>query len=494
MKIRDISQLAGSTLLLLLAHSTQAETRNDYDIDNDGLIEINSLQDLNQIRHEFNPDELFPTISGATLYGESTGCNELGDGTCHGYELTRDLSFDSNGNGKFDSADSFWNDGKGFVPFGEFSPKFSAEFHGNGFAITHLYMNYPEQRFVGLFSYNEQSYIHDLTLSAEIIGGMHSGALIGHGWQTRIENIRANITVRSGADQIGGLIGILEDGSRVTNVALEAELFTNYRTGGLIGQAAASEFSDIAVTAHFHNYSDLDDKPGWRWMGGVTGWSDDSQYQSIVADSHFDVDASIGGILGTASLDSLSDVLVVGQVTSARSAAGMIGNDYSESGSNSITIRRGISLLHIPDTITAGGVVSSDSHYKSAAMTSVFWASDLSNTTRRIANNPSAGSNDIRANDIYCASETNNCNGLNYAGFEQPTNQGGQRLWHFNSNTQAPQLMLMGSHYPAFDTEPEPEPGSGNNGGNSSGGAIFWLLLLSAIGVRHNATKPDNGG
>ena len=171
----------------------------------------------------------------------------------------------------------------------------------------------------------------------------------------------------------------------------------------------------------------------------------------------------------------------------------MIGNDYSESGTSGVTISRGISLLRIPDTVAAGGVVSSDSHYKSSAMASVFWASDLSNTTQRIANNPNAGSNDIRASDIYCASETNNCNGLNFAGFEQTTNQSGQRLWHFNSNTQAPQLMLMGSRYPAFDPEPEPEPGSGNNSGNSSGGAIFWLLLLSAIGVRRTTTKPDNG-
>lgn len=464
---------------LLTSGAVLAETRNDYDIDNDGLIEINSLQDLDQIRHEFNPDDAFPTISGTTLYGESTGCNELGDGTCHGYELTRDLSFDSNNNGEFDPGDSFWNDGKGFAPFGQLSPKFGAEFHGNGFAIKHLYMNYTEQSFVGLFSYNEYSYIHDLTLKAEIIGGKHSGALIGHGWQTRIENIRAKVTVRSSDDQIGGLIGILEDGSRVSNVALEAELFSNYRTGGLIGQAAASEFSDIAVTAHFHNYSDLNDKPGWRWMGGVAGWSDDSQYQSIVADSHFDVSASIGGILGTANLDSLSDVLVVGQVTSARSAAGMVGNDYSESGTSGVTISRGISLLRIPDTVAAGGVVSSDSHYKSAAMASVFWASDLSNTTQRIANNPNAGSNDIRANDIYCASETNNCNGLIFTGFDQPTNHEGQRLWHFNNSSQTPQLLLMGKRYPTLNPDPKPDPDKGDN--NNSGGA--WWLWLLPVGV-----------
>ncbi|MFC3680989.1 hypothetical protein [Bacterioplanoides pacificum] len=468
---------------LLTSGAVLADNRIDYDIDNDGLIEIFTLEDLDQIRHEADPQS--GLITGATLYGNNDGCAPGDDNQpqCHGYELAADLSFDSNNNGEFDPGDSFWNDGKGFAPFGQFSPKFGAEFHGNGFAIKHLYMNYPEQRFVGLFSYNEMAYIHDLTLSAEIIGGMHSGALIGHGWQTRIKNIRANVTVRSGADQIGGLIGILEDGSRVSNVALEAELFSNYRTGGLIGQAAASEFSDIAVTAHFHNYSDLNDKPGWRWMGGVAGWSDDSQYQSIIANSHFDVSASIGGILGTANLDSLSDVLVVGQVTSARSAAGMVGNDYSESGTRGVTISRGISLLHIPDTVAAGGVVSSDSHYKSAAMASVFWASDLSNTTQRIANNPNAGSNDVRASDIYCASETNNCNGLIFTGFDQPTNHEGQRLWHFNNNSQTPQLLLMGKRYPTLDPDsdpdPKPDPDKGDN--NNSGGA--WWLWLLPIGV-----------
>ena len=510
MKIRDISQLAGSTLLLLLAHNIQADTRNDYDIDNDGLIEINSLQDLDQIRHEFNPDDAFPTISGATLYGESTGCNELGDGTCHGYELTRDLSFDSNGNGEFDAADSFWNEGKGFAPFGQLSPKFSAEFHGNGFAITHLYMNYPEQRFVGLFSYNEQSYIHDLSLDATVTGGMHSGSLIGHGWQTRIKNIRATTRVSSMDDQIGGLIGILEEGSTVANVSLQTELSSHYRTGGLIGRAAGSHFTEIAVQASFSNPDDSRTKPGWRSMGGLSGWSDDSHYQSIYIDARFDVHANVGGVIGTASDDQLSDVLITGQVIQATSAGGVIGNDYSEGAARN-KIHRAINLLHIDENINAGGIVGLASNSQQADISSGYWASDLSNSTHKIASNESYGSAFFLAGDIQCATPDTNCNGLKLTGFNTVQNSAGQPLWHFNSNTEAPHLLIMGQvfsdknadgnsdHWPLIElpvTEPiptpDPEPGSGNSGGNSSGGAIFWLLLLSAIGVRRTTTKPDN--
>ncbi|MFT6655681.1 MAG: hypothetical protein ACJAWI_002455, partial [Marinomonas primoryensis] len=39
--------------------------RTDYDLDDDGLIEINSLADLNEIRNN---------LDGTTLYGESGGC------------------------------------------------------------------------------------------------------------------------------------------------------------------------------------------------------------------------------------------------------------------------------------------------------------------------------------------------------------------------------------------------------------------------------------
>ena len=73
--------------------------RTDYDLDDDGLIEINSLADLNEIRNN---------LDGTSLYGESTGCPAEG---CNGFELTTTLDFDTNADGVMDENDTYWNEG-----------------------------------------------------------------------------------------------------------------------------------------------------------------------------------------------------------------------------------------------------------------------------------------------------------------------------------------------------------------------------------------------
>ena len=505
MELFKRARIALALAAITFTGHSQAEQRIDYDIDDDGLIEINSLEDLNQIRNEV--DTATRLIKGTHLYGENDGCPATEAKTgCHGYELTRDLSFDTNNNGKFDEGDSFWNNGKGFAPFGQFTPKFGAEFHGNGFTIRHLYMNYPDQRFVGLFSYNEMSYIHDLTLQAEIIGGMHSGSLLGHGWQTRVENIKASVKVSSAEDQVGGLIGVLEEGSSVKNVIIEAEMKTNYRTGALIGQAGSVNVSDIAVKASFINFSDSNDKPAWRWKAGIVGWSDTSNYQAIYTDISSDVAAGVGGIIGVANKDKLKNLLVTGKVTSASSAAGIIGSDYSESTLDTVEISNAISLLQVPEEISAAGLIRSDSRYKSALFSGAYWATDLTNSNQRIGNDPNAGTSTVLASDIQCATPDNNCNGLQFGSFKAATNDAGKTLWQFGSNTEAPQLQLMGhmfgdkdangssDNWPQIITtpatpdpepnpeptpEPTPDPKPGKDDSNSSGGALFWLLLLT---------------
>ena len=72
------------------------------DADSDGLIEINNLDDLNEIRNN---------VHGTSLRGNSESCPL--DTGCFGYELTRDLDFDSNGNGIVDSGD--WNTGTPWI-------------------------------------------------------------------------------------------------------------------------------------------------------------------------------------------------------------------------------------------------------------------------------------------------------------------------------------------------------------------------------------------
>ena len=79
------------------------QTGTDYDADEDGLIEIDSLAQLNAIRWDLNGDSTnytnaFP--SAATGMGCPDG-SDAGDDPddCTGYELQNDLDFDTDDDG-----------------------------------------------------------------------------------------------------------------------------------------------------------------------------------------------------------------------------------------------------------------------------------------------------------------------------------------------------------------------------------------------------------
>jgi hypothetical protein len=124
--------------------------RADYDLDDDGLIEINSLADLNEIRNN---------LDGTSLYGESTGCPVDG---CIGFELTTTLDFDTNADGVMDANDEYWNDGAGWLSIGNSSSLvFQAIFNGNGYQIRNLYINRSNTDYIGLFGYISGESISD---------------------------------------------------------------------------------------------------------------------------------------------------------------------------------------------------------------------------------------------------------------------------------------------------------------------------------------------
>ncbi len=113
----------------------------DYDIDNDGLIEVSNLTQLNAIRWDADGDGTSDGGNGNAGYAEAfpealegKGCPNTG---CVGYELTADLDFDTNGNGESDAGDTYWNSGKGWSPV----PRFSAIFDGGEHTISNLYSN-----------------------------------------------------------------------------------------------------------------------------------------------------------------------------------------------------------------------------------------------------------------------------------------------------------------------------------------------------------------
>ena len=229
-----------STLLcasLFSISSLAAGDRADYDLDDDGLIEINDLLDLDEIRNNLN---------GATLYGSSLGCPVSG---CKGFELTTDLDFDSNGDNKVNAEDHgglFWDGGKGWSPIGRYYHEgpFAAIFNGNGHQIRNLYIKRPDDYRVGLFSYAQNSVFEDLIITGPqslVEGSTYVGALVGYTTLSEFRRIFVGAHMR-GRSTVGQLMGRAYYKTYVEDVAVSGSIRGDYTLGGVVG----SSYGDIS--------------------------------------------------------------------------------------------------------------------------------------------------------------------------------------------------------------------------------------------------------
>jgi len=89
---------------------------------------------------------------------------------------------------------STWNGGAGFEPIGNMTDPFTGSFDGRGYSITGLYINRPNDDYVGLFgSVGYSGTVHDLDLKdANVTGRDYTGAVAGH---TSDENITQRISL-----------------------------------------------------------------------------------------------------------------------------------------------------------------------------------------------------------------------------------------------------------------------------------------------------------
>ena len=180
------------------------------DDDGDGLIEIYNIEQLNAIR--FN-------LAG-TGYRESEGASTVSTGCprgCIGYELVRDLDFaetssyaSSTVNDDFrpTSGEPTTATNAGFAPIGYHvdvndSAPFLALFEGNGFAISHLYVNSSNQG--GLFGVNA-GLIRNLEVIDGYVKGSIGGGLVGINIGL-IVNCHATGGSTAGLLHAGGLVG-----------------------------------------------------------------------------------------------------------------------------------------------------------------------------------------------------------------------------------------------------------------------------------------------
>ncbi|WP_276669646.1 GLUG motif-containing protein [Thalassolituus oleivorans] len=242
MAITPLRLLMPMILGCLIMPSAFAESgRADYDLDDNGLIEINSLADLNEIRNN---------LDGTSLYGDSTGCPLDG---CIGFELTTTLDFDTNADGAMDANDAYWNDGAGWEPIGtDYYTPFTSTFDGNGYQIRNLYIDRSSTDYVGLFGTisGESAQLRNVGLTGElmrVVGRSYVGGLVGYAKSAaRIEQSYVTGAV-TGDYYVGGLVGYLSS-SVISNSFTTGAVTGDYLVGGLVGYFSSSSINSSFAT------------------------------------------------------------------------------------------------------------------------------------------------------------------------------------------------------------------------------------------------------
>ena len=304
----------------------------DYDVDDDGLIEVADLAQLNAIRWDLDGDGTSAEAGYALAFPDAPaamGCPASG---CTGYALTADLDFDTDGSGTVDANDAYWNNGAGWEPIGSEASPFTAVFDGNGHTIANLFIDRSGTNEVGLFGRTRwPGTIRRVGLpGVDVTGGYDTGSLVG--WNSgRVEASYAGGRVASARAEVGGLVGWNERDVAASYAAVDVT--GGDYAGGLVGGnhgAVTASYATGAVT-------------GGAKTGGLAGWSDGRITASYATGRVTATSSEVGGLVGSSGGGTVTasywdsetsgqsaSAAGVGQTTSALQEPTGYGGIYAE--------------------------------------------------------------------------------------------------------------------------------------------------------------------
>ena len=340
----DVEQLMCPMPGRTVAPRPTSTVRGDYDADNDGLIEVASLAQLDAIRYDRggrgspSNDDLVSYYGAFPNALAGMGCPEAG---CTGYELIVDLDFDTDGNGRADSGDTYWNDGAGWLPI----DGYGTVFDGGGHTIANLYINREfeydartRENGVGLFGGGYRGEISGVALtSVDVTGSSESssvkvGGLVGYGYGSISDSCVEGAVTSSGrgAYSVGGLAGSVS-----TSFRPYGKIRRSYATGTVSGE---------------DNVGGLVGSVPYVGFGSSIS---ESYAISTVSGSH-----RVGGLVGSGG--NISDSYATGTVSGSHRVGGLVG---SGGGTISGSYATGAVSGTSPRVHYVGGLVgSSDRH------------------------------------------------------------------------------------------------------------------------------------
>ena len=296
----------------------QTPQSDQADSDGDGLIEIDSLIDLHNMRYDL-AGKSYKT--GTASVGNSSGCPEAG---CIGYELVRDLDFDVSGDGRtwsgngddgytLDSddhrADYFPVDedgAGGWLPIGSFADPFAAVFDGNGYSISNLAIH-RDQFYIGLFG---------------VIGGATAIRNLG-----LVENL-AYYSGSSGSTAYIGGLAAWQDGSITASYATGVAAGGNAVGSGVFGSLVGRN-NGGAITASYATGAAAGGDSDRDRVGGLVGWQSGgaitASYATGAAAGGGGIEDLVGGLVGSLSSGMITASYATGVVAGGGDARDQVG-------------------------------------------------------------------------------------------------------------------------------------------------------------------------
>ncbi len=305
----------------------------DVDDNNNGLIEIHTLDDLARLRDDLNGNGTDDgNIDAVTAVG-AVGCPSSG---CNGYELTRSLNFsdadsydDNSGNSKNMAA---WTSGRGWDPIGSClsatvcSFPYTAMLDGQGYSIADLFISaLGGVQGVGLFAALYGGRIQNLHLRNAHVGGAKSNVgllvgTVGFNGNNRIRNVSVmgGSVMSPGAAGVGGLVGYgIRANIRYAHIS-GVSVSGLIQAGGLVGYGQSANIR--------YAYASGVDVSGNDAVGGLVGYGESANIRhAYVSGGSVSGNGNVGGLVGVGTRANIGFAYASGGIVSG-SGGGLLGS------------------------------------------------------------------------------------------------------------------------------------------------------------------------